>query len=186
MRTETELHDRKKTASFIFPDEYRKLRESLRTAVKSAPDSYVRSVLMPLFRSVMSFFPEDLSHMEGIKNDFMCVFAVAAEEGAEISDLFDISEDFWSFFCCHLRLDPERRENAAQSIWADIPPYESEIYMHGLRNRIHDFYKKHGSDPTADRLSEEWKKNTDEFEKLLSEYPDNTDDTDSVPGGKDL
>ena len=176
-------------APFKFQNEYRKLRENLKIAKKSVPpDNYVRSVLMPLFKSAMSSFPKAFSHMNDIKNDFMCVFAIAAEEGATTSELFDIAEDFWFFFCYHLRLNPKCHENVPRStldIWADILPWESEMYERNLWNNIHRFYKKHGSDPTADRLSEEWKRDMDEFEKLLSEYPDGMDDMDSVLYGKD-
>jgi len=167
-------------APFKFQNEYRKMRESLKIVKnKVPPDNYVNSVVMPLFKNAMDVFPKEFSDIGDIKKDFEEVFGISAGRGATVRELFEMAEDFWFFFCYHLRLHPKCRENVPRStldIWEEAIPWETEMYERGLQNNVHEFYNGCPPNPTADRLLEKWKKDTDEFEKLLEAYPDDMDD----------
>jgi len=167
-------------APFKFQNEYRKIRESLKiTKSKIPPDNYIGSVLMPLFENAMRVFPKEFSSVKGTKEDFEEVFKMAAERGGTIQELFEMAEDFWFFFCYHLRLNKKCHENVPIStldIWEEMISWETEMYERGLQNNVREFYDGCPENPVADRLLENWKKDTDEFERLLNKYPDNLDE----------
>ena len=175
-------------APFKFQNEYRQLRESLKiTKNRVPPKNFVASVIMPLFENAMGTFPKEFSSIKNTKDDFAEVFRIAAEEGAAIHELFEMAEEFWFFFCYHLRLHPKCHENVPKTtldIWKEIIPWESEMYNRNLQNNVHAFCKGHILNPTADRLLGERKKNMDEFEKLLDEYPDDMSDMHEFLHGK--
>ena len=167
-------------APFKFQNEYRQLRESLKiTKSRVPPKNFVNSVIMPLFEKAMNTFPKEFSSIENAKNDFTEVFRIAAEGGAAVHELFEMAEEFWFFFCYHLRLHPKCRENVPKTtldIWEDVIPWESEMYGRGLQNNVHRFYRGRPSNPVAERLLEERRTEVDEFERLLEDYPDDMND----------
>ena len=176
-------------APFVFQNDYRKLRESLKiTKNRVPPDKYVRSMVMPLFERAMNTFPEDFSAIADTKKDFEEVFRIAAGNKTKIRKLFEMAEDFWFFFCYHLRLHPKCHENVPRStldIWEETISWESEIYEHNLQNSVREFYTGSPSNPVAERLLEKWKKDTNEFEELLEKYPDDICDMYQFLHGKD-
>ena len=91
-------------APYPFQNEYRKLRESLDISRSNQPYTNMDDYISTLFDKAMSVFPEDFSEMDDDKGDFIAVFKESLREGAGITDLFDLCEDFWFHFCYRLRI----------------------------------------------------------------------------------
>jgi len=176
-------------APFKFQNEYRKLRESLKiTKNKVPPNNYVDSVVIPLFDSAMEKFPKEFSGIKDVVEDFAEIFRLTAGADRSIRRLFDTAEDFWFFFCYHLRLHPKCHENVPRStleMWGETILWESEMYERSLQDSAYRLFTGGSLNPTVKRLSEKWKKDTDEFEKLLDGYPDDMDDIHEFLRGKD-
>jgi len=175
-------------APFKFQNEYRKLRESLKIMKsKVPPGNYVSSVVIPLFENAMKWFPAEFSNIKDTVEDFTEIFRLTADRNGSIRELFNAAEDFWFFFCYHLRLHPKCHENVPRStldIWSETINWESELYERNLQNNAYRFFTDGSSSPAVKRMSEKWKKDTDEFEELLDGYPDDLNDMREFLHGK--
>jgi len=166
-------------APFEFQNEYRKLRESLKTYKREGSFiSNYRKLIGDLFKSAMDKFPnKEFRSITEERKDFEEVFHFSLREGADPSQLFRQAEDFWFFFCYHLRLNEKCHENVPRTsldVWEEKIPWETDLFNRKLQDNVNTFSQKSKSkrSPTIERLSEEWTERNRNFESLLSDISD--------------
>ncbi len=166
-------------APFEFQNEYRKLRENLK--IYRREGSYVNNygaLVDALFTSAMSKFPQKgFIKIREERMDFEEVFRLALSKGAAPSQLFRQAEDFWFFFCYHLRLNKKCHENVPRStldVWAERIPWETELFRRKLQDNAHKFSqdldRKHSA--RIDRLNREWDERERDFNTLIEDISD--------------
>jgi len=117
-------------APFEFQRRYEMVRENLKEALHQvSPMDHRRDVLKPLFDDAMAQFPDDFSSIKDTTNDFRRAFVSAIEMERSTEELYFMSEDFWSFFCNHLRMKCHYHVGKATlDRWKEIIPWEDERF----------------------------------------------------------
>ena len=160
-------------APYGFQNEYRKLRENLKETKNGYfIQDYYSNVLLPLFYSAMAVFPSEFSKIAKDKERFESVFKESVRENVSIEDIRDLTEEFWFFFCYHLRVDKRCHENISAetlNIWKSSIPWEGELYARSLQDRAFKL-KPEKYDKNINELRGEHCKRVDEFERLLDEF----------------
>lgn len=171
-----EVYDK---APFPFQNDYRQLRESLKQLSNNSTcfEKTTLNVISPLFEKAMRTFPSEFRKINYEKECFTETFSVMIDSNANIRDFFNITEEFWFFFCYYLRLNNKCHENIPNytiKIWEEKIPEETELFHQRLQNYVHKYYKTGQNKPYVEKLNEEWNKNDIEFERLLNDFPDNS------------
>lgn len=155
-------------APLDFQRDYRMLRESLKISKVNMPYSNRREYIGSLFDKAMSSFPDaKFKQITKHKNDFAAVFREVLANGASNEDLFDIAEDFWFFFCYHLRV--KYNENVRRDIvdqWREKLPLETSRYEASIQNYAHQFCPD-SSNPAVQKLLRERETRLEELDGLL-------------------
>ena len=155
-------------APLDFQRDYKILRESLKISKANMPYSNSREYIGSLFDKAMSSFPDSqFRSVVAKKNDFAAVFRESLARGASNEDLFEIAEDFWFFFCYHLRLkynDNVRRDILDQ--WRERLPLEADRYEASIQNYAYQFCSD-SKDPAVRKLLLEREERLTELDVLL-------------------
>lgn len=124
------LDDVYREAPYEFQRKYKIVRENLKEATSNInPDNYATKMLKPLFVEAMKQFPEDFSNLEPIKENFRKAFESAIENERSINELYCMSEDFWFFFCYHLRLKCHYNvPKETLDHWKNVIPWNDEKF----------------------------------------------------------
>jgi len=159
-------------APYDFQNEYRKLRENLKeTRGGFYIQDYYSNILLPLFDRALASFPSKFSDIAKEKECFESVVRECVRENVPIEDVRDIVEEFWFFFCYHLRVDKSCHENVSNetlNIWRSSIPWEDELYIRSLQDRASKL--ANASDKNIIDLQRERDKRIGEFEDLLDEF----------------
>lgn len=145
-------------APFPFQNEYRKVRENLKEHRKNEwiSDNYRDSMLLPMFNRAMDCFPDEFAHIARTKEQFRKVFMLAVRSDSTPEMLYDMVEDFWFFFCYHLRI--QCNENVPRStilFWEEKLPWEDEMYSRNLQDKAFEFVPEDTVDPLLIELLEQ-------------------------------
>lgn len=155
-------------APLDFQRDYRILRESLKISKINMPYANRKEYISSLFEKAMSSFPE--SRFKPImkqKQGFEAVFSESIKVNVSNEDLFDIAEDFWFFFCYHLRI--KYNENVRRDIlnsWRDKLPLETSRYEASIQNYAYQFCRQ-SDNPIIVKLLIEREKRLSELDDLL-------------------
>ena len=164
---ESAMDDIYTRAPLDFQRDYKKFRESLKISRENVPYNNVNDYLRGLFTTAMDSFPQGFRNIRGQKNVFSAVFAYAIDNNVPADDLFDIAEDFWFFFCYHLRV--RYNENVAPSIidgWKNSLDLETRRYDASIQNYAYEFCR--GSrDPVIQGLIESRAERLNELDALM-------------------
>ncbi|MDR1954534.1 MAG: hypothetical protein LBP82_01100 [Candidatus Methanoplasma sp.] len=167
-------------APFEFQNRYRQLRETLkqlRTNNAMYFDGASINMIVPLFEGAIRSFPKEFKSIANEKEDFVEMFRVMIESRAMMKDLFNITEDFWFFFCYHLRVKcNENVPSSTLNVWKDKIPEETELFEQKLQSYAHRFYDGSDRSLRAKKLFEGWEENDREFRELIDKLPDNEED----------
>jgi len=167
-------------APFEFQNEYRKLRETLKQLGSDKTaffDDVSVNMILPLFENVIRSFPHEFRVIENEKEDFIEIFRTMIEGGTSIKDLFNITEDFWFFFCHHLRVKcHENVPSSTLNVWKEKIPEETELFEKKLQSYAHRFCDNRNNLPRLKKLLKEWEDNDREFRELLDKLPDDEED----------
>lgn len=167
-------------APFGFQNDYRKLRESLKNISnnKTSMFSNTANVAGSLFEDAMTNFPHEFSVIKKEKDQFESVFRMMMDNNAPTYDLFNISEDFWFYFCYYLRLNKKCHENVSNStlaVWKEKIPEEKDQFYLKLQSYSHE-YGKDSTDANVMILNKTWNENDSTLDDMLSELPDDDGD----------
>ena len=163
-------------APFKFQNDYRYLRESLKNLNKNMTSMFsnMSNIVGPLFDTAMENSPSEFRSMKNEKELFISVFRMMLENDASVREIFNITEDFWFYFCYHLRLNRKCHENVSNStldVWREKIPEEKYQFCLRLQSYAHE-YESESEDPNVRSLCRSWKKNDSELNDLLSLIPD--------------
>lgn len=167
-----EVYDR---APFIFQNDYRKLRESLKNINKNKTSMCLdyEGLLGSLFKSAMENFPREFDRIRKEKEQFESVFQAMLEKNAPIYDIYNAAEDFWFYFCYYLRLNRKCYENLSRTtltVWENAIPEEKELFDLKLQSYAHQ-YGTNSKNANVRSLDDQWKINDLGFNDLLSAFP---------------
>ena len=154
-------------APLDFQRDYKKFRESLKISRENIPYDNVNDYLRGLFATAMDSFPQGFRNIRGQKNAFSAVFAYAIDNNVPADDLFDIAEDFWFFFCYHLRV--RYNENVAPSIidgWKNSLDLETRRYDASIQNYAYEFCRD-SRNPVIQGLIESRAERLNELDALM-------------------
>ena len=180
------LDDVYREAPYQFQSDYKKVRENLREALSNIPvHGYRTKILWPLFEGAMGSFPHDFDRISPYKEDFCKVFRAAIESDADIRELYCMSEDFWFFFCYHLRLKCHYNVNAETlSHWRDVLPWETERISWNIQDLAYK-YLRDSDDGSIKRILSERAKRIEESDRFIDSISDEEMDRLRVMVGKD-
>lgn len=129
-------------APFQFQNDYRKLRESLKISRRKVVISNYDDYVLTLLNQAMDSFPKEFSSIRKQKDEFVNVFTESVKNGVTVEDLFDMSENFWFFFCYHLRINNKCHENVSRdtlNIWRGVIPDENSRFESSIQNYAYQF-----------------------------------------------
>ena len=165
---ESAVDDIYEQAPLDFQRNYKKLRESLKISRNNIPYDNVIDYLRGLFSTAMDSFPEGFRNIRNQKDSFSAVFAYALDNNVPIDKLFDISEDFWFFFCYHLRL--KYHENVSANIisnWKSSLDIETRRYDASIQNYAYECCRD-SQDPAIVKLLKARTERLDELDALMN------------------
>jgi hypothetical protein len=160
-------------APYQFQNEYRKLRENLKEAVRTTfiQDNF-SNLLLSLFNNAMETFPREFSCMTKERTAFTAVFRAALRNNVSIEEIREMSEEFWFLFCYHLRVDKKCHENISNetlNVWKSSIPWEEELYSRSLQDHAFNLGLM-GKDRTIDSILRDRETRVKEFDDLLEEF----------------
>lgn len=125
-------------APFEFQNRFGMLMENLRISQGNMDAENQIDVIRSLYRNAMEVFPhgEFPSLTDGVTR-FDAVFTAALDGRVPVVKLQEISEIFWDWFCCHLRLHPACHGNVSGltlETWRDSLPYEDRNFDMKMEN----------------------------------------------------
>lgn len=157
-------------APLDFQRNYKTLRESLNISRINAPYVNQQEYIRSLFDKAMSSFPDSkFKNIIRQKNDFTAVFKECLDSNVPSNNLFDIAEDFWFFFCYHLRL--KYNYNVGRGIkdaWKSKLMLETSRYNASIQNYAAQFCET-SDDPTIKRLLDDRAKRLSELDELMED-----------------
>ena len=157
---------------FQFQNDYRILREALKISRHNAPYGNIHEYILSLLEKAIPSFPKEFSSIRRQKDEFVSVFKGAIENGATVDELFDIAEDFWFFFCYHLRVNSRCHENVTRetlNIWRSIIPEEDSRFESSMQNYAYSFCRHDTEDPIIRELLENRERRLAELDSLFDE-----------------
>ena len=158
-------------APYDFQRLYRMVRENLREARRSDVDP--REGMLPkLFGDAMDSFPRGFKEVEDAKDRFRMLFETALSKGADLDDLFYMSEDFWFMFCYHLRL--KRNYNTTPEtlrIWRTARDEGDAEFEEILQDLAHAFAGDSGEPWVREAIAARERRMRD-YEAILDELYD--------------
>jgi hypothetical protein len=125
-------------APFSFQREYRKVRISFEDVQGSTiiPKEYGSRRIIPLLRAALSEFPKaefpEVARKIGPFEEILTTILVE-DDSFGLSN--EISEEFWSHFCHHLRLHKKGHENVPQGtlqVWREAREWNDHTYSMSL------------------------------------------------------
>ena len=151
-----------------FQRDYRVLRESLKISKSNVPYDNYQEYLSTLFKKAMSSFPDNkFRNVKKQKDAFEAVFMHSLESDVPNEGLFDMAEDFWFYFCYHLRL--KYNENVSQGIknsWKSKIPLETSRYDASIQNYAYQ-YCRDSKDPAIIGLLKDREDRLKELDQLM-------------------
>ena len=163
-------------APFEFQNEYRKLRESLESLSRNKVMDNQTEYINGLFISAMEKFPKkEFKQMANEKEKFVAVFRMGLKNGAAPKEMYDLSEQFWFFFCYYLRMNKKCHENVPEEtlrIWAEEIPWETLGIEHALQNYAETFSHTPSVDPLITSLLADRTERMGRIDRFISKYSD--------------
>lgn len=146
-----------KNVPYQFQNEYRLVRENLKESRYGANiNEYHSQMLKPLFEKAMNDFPTQFKIISRQAVLFHQIFTAAIEAKESNEVLYQISEDFWFFFCYYLRLDNKCHYNVSKetlSYWKDVIPQETERYEWKLQDLSFEYCMNSDNEDIKDLIA---------------------------------
>lgn len=165
------LDDVYKEAPYEFQRKYKTVRENLKAATTNvSPDNYTTKMLKPLFIDAMKQFPDDFSSLNPVRENFCKAFESAMEKERSINELYCMSEDFWFFFCYHLRM--KCHYNVAKETldhWKAVIPWEDEKFEWIVQDMAYK-YLQDSKDIAIQTILEERSKRVSETSAMIDSF----------------
>ena len=161
-------------APFEFQKEYRMLREGLKPSTSFLCGNFYEYV-MKLFDNAMGAFPKEFKKLNKQKDWFVAVFTESVNNRVSRETLFDIIEDFWFFFCYHLRVNRRCYENVSKEtldIWKNAIPSEDVRFEHSIQNYAYQCCRSDSDNWIIGELLRERESRISKLEQLLDEMRD--------------
>ncbi len=159
-------------APFDFLNDYRKLREALKT-ISYVSENPHKNVFLPLFETAIKSFPTEFSRIGSTVDTLSKIFHLAIDSAAPLNVLKDIVEDFWFWFCYHLRI--ECNENVPRStieVWKEKIPWEDEMYDRNLQDTAFELTEGDSDDPFLTKILEERLTRMEKLDEVLNFFSD--------------
>lgn len=139
-------------APFEFQRKYRHVREFFFHVRNSGlkMENPGRDLLLPQIAEAVEYIPEGkyFQEVKSFAPSFIKFAKYAVESGEYLSELEEISEEFWFWFSYFLRLHPDAHENVDSvtlSIWERKLITETDIFYSNFRNHVLNLSKKNTS-----------------------------------------
>lgn len=139
-------------APFEFQRRYRECRNLIldRSRTPAGVRDFGRNMLLPALESAMKVFPEaDFPVVSRKVPAFRSVMRlILEEEEVDVRLVREVSEEFWFWFCYHLRLHPDAHENVSEETlehWRDRLGTEERRYHRMLGDHILRLARDHPS-----------------------------------------